>query len=116
MTLENHPRVLAYTKNQALGFEVPYLDSGITRRYLPDFLVRLDNGADRPLNLVLEVKGLRDESDKAKAQTTRDLWVPGANALGSFGRWAFTEFKESVYAIAANFDALVQRAVAARAG
>jgi len=64
------------------------------RRYLPDFLVRLDDGGDEPLNLVLEVKGVRDESDKAKAQTTRELWVPGVNALGSFGRWGFAEFRD----------------------
>jgi len=94
LTLENHPRVLAYAKNQAVGFEIPYLDSGVTRRYLPDFLVRLDDGVAEPLNLVLEVKGLRDESDKAKAQTTRDLWLPGVNALGGFGRWAFAEFRD----------------------
>ena len=94
LTLETHPRVLAYAKNQALGFEIPYLDSGITRRYLPDFLVRLDDGGDEPLNLILEVKGIKDESDKAKAQTTRELWVPGVNALGSFGRWAFAEFRD----------------------
>ncbi|TWB23457.1 type III restriction enzyme [Nitrospirillum amazonense] len=98
LTLESHPRVLSYAKNQALGFEVPYLDGGITRRYLPDFLARLDisragDGSDT-LNLILEVKGLRDESDKAKAQTTRDLWVPGVNALGGFGRWAFAEFRD----------------------
>jgi type III restriction enzyme len=94
LTLETHPRVLAYAKNQALGFEIPYLDSGVTRRYLPDFLVRLDDGGDEPLNLVLEVKGIKDEADKAKAQTTRELWVPGVNALGSFGRWAFAEFRD----------------------
>ena len=94
LTLENHPRVLAYAKNQALGFEIPYRDGGVTRRYLPDFLVRLDDGGDEPLNLVLEVKGMRDEADKAKAQTTRELWVPGVNALGGFGRWAFAEFRD----------------------
>ena len=99
LTLENHPRVLAYAKNQAMGFEIPYLDAGVMRRYLPDFLVRLDvgeeiGGGDEPLNLVLEVKGMRDETDKAKAQTTRDLWVPGVNALGGFGRWDFREFRD----------------------
>ncbi|SHO61167.1 type III restriction enzyme [Pseudoxanthobacter soli DSM 19599] len=94
LTLENHPRVLAYAKNQALGFEIPYLDGGIRRRYLPDFLARLDDGHDDPLNLVIEVKGIRDETDKAKAETTRDLWVPGINALGGFGRWAFAEFRD----------------------
>ncbi len=94
LTLESHPRVLAYAKNQALGFDIPYLDAGIMRRYVPDFLVRLDDGRDDPLNLVLEVKGLRDENDKAKADTMRELWVPGVNALGGFGRWAFAEFRD----------------------
>jgi type III restriction enzyme len=94
LTLENHPRVLAYAKNQAMGFDIPYLDAGVIRRYVPDFLVRLDIGGDEPLNLILEVKGVRDENDKAKAQTTRDLWVPGVNALGGFGRWYFREFRD----------------------
>lgn len=92
--LEGHPRVLAYAKNQALGFEIPYLDAGQMRRYIPDFLVRLDDGGPEPLNLILEVKGLRDEADKAKAQTARDLWVPGVNALGGFGRWGYAEFTD----------------------
>lgn len=93
--LEGHPRVLAYAKNQALGFEIPYLDGGAMRRYLPDFLVRLDAGEGaEPLHLVLEMKGQRDESDKAKAQTARDMWVPGVNALGGYGRWAFAEFTD----------------------
>jgi type III restriction enzyme len=41
-------------------------------------------------------------------------WVPGVNNLGQYGRWAFAEFRESVYAIAANFDALIERTVAGR--
>ncbi|WP_315754450.1 BPTD_3080 family restriction endonuclease [Bradyrhizobium sp. SZCCHNRI2007] len=94
LTLEGHPRVLAYAKNQALGFDIPYLDAGVMRRYIPDFIVRLDVGTEEPLNLVLEVKGMRDESDKAKAQTARDLWAPGVNALGGFGRWAYAEFRD----------------------
>ncbi|MBR1125190.1 DEAD/DEAH box helicase family protein [Bradyrhizobium lablabi] len=108
LTLENHPRVLAYAKNQAMGFDIPYLDAGVMRRYVPDFLVRLDIGGDEPLNLILEVKGDRDESDKAKAQTTRDLWVPGVNALGGFGRWRFEEFRDWA-AMDEDFAKLVDR-------
>ncbi len=37
-------------------------------------------------------------------------WVPGVNNFGTFGRWTFAEFRGSVYAIAANFDALIERA------
>jgi type III restriction enzyme len=107
--LEGHPRVLAYAKNQALGFEIPYLDGGAMRRYLPDFLVRLDAGARaEPLNLVLEMKGQRDESDKAKAQTARELWVPGVNALGGYGRWAFAEFTDP-YTTEDEFKALITK-------
>ncbi|QQV79258.1 DEAD/DEAH box helicase family protein (plasmid) [Sphingomonas aliaeris] len=104
--LEGHDRVIAYAKNQALGFEIPYLDGGTTRRYLPDFIVRLDAGGPEPLHLVLEMKGMRDESDKAKAQTARDLWVPGVNALGGYGRWAFAEFTDP-YTTEDEFAALV---------
>lgn len=43
---------------------------------------------------MLEVKGQRDESDRAKAETTRAMWVPGVNALGGFGRWDFAEFRD----------------------
>lgn len=109
--LEGHSRVLAYAKNQALGFEIPYLDGGAMRRYLPDFLVRLDAGEGvEPLNLVLEMKGQRDESDKAKAQTARDMWVPGVNALGGYGRWAFAEFTNP-YTTENEFAGLVAKLV-----
>ena len=84
--------MLAYAKNQAMGFDIPYLDAGVMRRYVPDFFVRLDIGDDEPLNMILEAKGDCDESDKA--QTTRELWVPGVNALGGFGRWCFEEFRD----------------------
>jgi len=107
--LEGHDRVLAYAKNQALGFEIPYLDGGAMRRYLPDFLVHLDTGAE-PLHLVLEMKGQRDESDKAKAQTARELWVPGVNALGGYGRWAFAEFTDP-YTTEDEFKALVTKLI-----
>lgn len=77
-----------------MAFEVPYLDGGAMRRYVPDFLVRIDDGQDDPLNLVLEVKGLRNENAKAKSETMHNLWVPGVNALGGYGRWAFAEFTD----------------------
>jgi type III restriction enzyme len=111
---EANPRVRAYVKNQGLGFEVPYLLGATPKKYLPDFIVRVDDGrgGDDLLNLVVEIKGYRGEDAKDKANTTDAYWVPGVNNLGTFGRWAFAEFKESVYAIAANFDALIERAVA----
>lgn len=95
--VEKHPRTLAYVKNQALGFEVPYLAGTEARRYLPDFIVRVDDGQgpDDPLNLVVEVKGERDIDDQIKAETMRTLWVPGVNNLGDWGRWGFIELRDA---------------------
>ncbi len=94
--VEDHPQTLAYVKNQALGFEVPYLAGTEARRYLPDFVVRVDDGRgpDDPLMLVVEIKGERDIDDQIKAETMRTLWVPGVNNLGDWGRWAFIELRD----------------------
>ncbi len=106
---DKHPRVLAWIKNHNLGFEVPYTAGGEARRYRPDFILRVDDGrgADDPLNLVVEIKGERDENDKDKAETMQTLWVPGVNALGTHGRWAFAEFTD-VWTIASEFAAMVE--------
>lgn len=106
---DRHPRVLAWIKNHNLGFEVPYTAGGEARRYRPDFILRVDDGrgGDDPLNLVVEIKGERDENDKDKAETMQTLWVPGVNALGTHGRWAFAEFTD-VWTIASEFAAMVE--------
>lgn len=110
---DKHPRVLAWVKNHNLGFEVPYMAGGDARRYRPDFILRLDDGqgtgdgTDNPLNLIVEIKGARDEDDKDKAETMRTLWVPGVNNLGNQGRWAFAEFTD-VWTIATEFGAKVE--------
>ena len=109
---EAHPRVRAYVKNQGLDFEVPYRFGSEKRRYLPDFIVRIDDGRgdDDPLNLVVEIKGYRKEDAKEKKSTMDVYWVPGVNNAGTFGRWAFAEFTD-LYDIQAQFDELVARHV-----
>ena len=111
---EAHPRVRAYVKNQGLGFEVPYLLGSTTKKYLPDFIVRMDDGHTDPLNLIVEIKGYRGEDAKEKANTMHAYWEPGVNNLGRYGRWAFAEFT-AVYAIAAGFDALINSFVGGKA-
>jgi len=103
---EAHPRVKAYVKNQSLGFEVPYLYGSTSRKYLPDFIVRVDDGRTDSLNLIVEIKGYRGEDAKEKASTMRHYWVPGVNNLGSFGRWEFAEFT-AVFEIESEFNKLV---------
>ncbi len=91
--VESHPRVRAYVKNQGLGFEVPYVMGSQKRRYLPDFIVRVDDGRgdDDLLNLVVEIKGYRGEDAKEKKATMKTYWVPAVNHLGTHGRWDFIE-------------------------
>ncbi len=91
---ESHPRVIAYTKNHSLGFEVPYQYGPEIRHYRPDFIVLVDDGQgpDDPLHLIVEIKGFRREDAKEKRATMETLWVPGVNNLGTWGRWAFAEF------------------------
>jgi type III restriction enzyme len=106
---ESHPRVKAYVKNHNLGFEVPYRYGSESRIYRPDFIVLVDDGhgADDPLHLVVEIKGYRREDAKDKKLTMETYWIPGVNANGKFGRWAFAEFTE-VYAMESEFAAKVE--------
>lgn len=106
---ESHPKVRAYAKNHNLGLEVPYRFGSEVRKYLPDFVVLVDDGRgpDDPLHLIVEIKGYRREDAKEKKSTMQTYWVPGVNHLGTYGRWAFAEFGD-VYAIEADFKAKVK--------
>ena len=111
--VEQHTRVISYVKNQGLGLEVPYKDGSTARRYLPDFIVRIDDGKETPLNLIVEVKGYRRENVKLKSETMRTKWVPGVNNLKSWGRWDFAEFGD-VYEMDKEFNALVDHVIGAQ--
>ena len=106
---EAHSRVRAYVKNHNLGLEVPYRYGSETRKYLPDFIVRVEDGHGEEdlLNLIVEIKGYRREDAKEKKSTMDIYWIPGVNHLGTHGRWAFAEFTE-VYQIESDFEAKVQ--------
>ena len=112
---EAHGRVRSYVKNQNLGLEVPYLTGAKQRKYLPDFVVQVDDGRADLLNLIVEIKGYRGEDAKDKANTMRNYWIPGVNNLGSMGRWAFAEFR-AVFEIESEFNKVVEDAVSAAFG
>ena len=107
---EAHPRVRSYVKNQGLGFEVPYLYGSTQRKYIPDFILQIDDGRDDLLNLIVEIKGFRGEDAKDKANTMTTYWIPGVNSLGKFGRWAFAEFT-SVFEIDSDFHKLIDKLI-----
>ncbi len=94
--LEEMDEVFCYVKNQNLGFTIPYTLNGEEHGYLPDYLVRIEDGHGRDdlLNLVVEVSGEARKDKAAKASTARMLWVPAINNHGGFGRWAFLEISD----------------------
>ena len=82
--LEKNSHVVAYAKNDHLGFKILYTTAnGVVRNYFPDFLIRLDNGT----TLVLETKGKQNE-DVEKKRKALDEWVQVVNETGKFGHWA----------------------------
>ncbi len=110
---ESHPRVRAYVKNRSLGLEVPYVLGAETRRYLPDFIVLVEDGHGENdlLRLIVEIKGYRREDAKAKKDTMDTYWVPGVNHLGTHGRWAFAEFTDP-YQILPAFNQMIESTIA----
>ena len=98
-------------KNHNLGFEVSYRYGSETRKYLPGFVVLVDDGhGDNDLlHLVVEIKGYRREDAKDKKATMETYWVPGVNNLGTHGRWAFAEFTD-IWQMQENFATTVEQA------
>ena len=94
--LEDMEEVICYVKNDHLGFNIPYTINGEEHHYIPDFIVRIDDGhgEDDPLNLIVEVTGERRKDKAAKVATAKTLWVPAVNHHGGFGRWAFLEMDD----------------------
>lgn len=107
---EGHPQVRAYVKNHNLGLEVPYRYGSDSRKYIPDFIVSVEDGHGEKdlLHLIVEIKGYRREDAKEKKSTMDTYWIPGVNNSGQYGRWAFAEFRE-VYQIEADFKEKVEK-------
>ena len=100
-TLEDMDEVESYVKNHNLNFFIPYTYEGEAHNYIPDFIVRLRDGAGQaapdgapPLNLIIEVSGEAKPEKAAKVETARSLWVPAVNNDGRYGRWDFIEISD----------------------
>jgi type III restriction enzyme len=81
---ERESDVAAWAKNDHLDFKVRYLYRGSSRNFVPDYLIRLDNGK----TLVLEVKGQDSEQNRAK-RAAMQTWIQAVNEQGGFGQWCF---------------------------
>lgn len=76
--------IQCYARNEQLGFIIPYDYMKISHNYEPDYLVRLRDGT----TLILEVKGMETDQDRAKHQAAQ-RWVSAVNNWGKQGKWAF---------------------------
>jgi type III restriction enzyme len=92
-TLDHLDEVIAYFKNPGV-LRIPYTHEGAQGHYIPDFVVRINDGRPDPLNLLIEVTGERKKDKVAKVDTARTFWVPAVSNLGEYGRWAFTEITD----------------------
>ena len=81
--LETHKNVTSWAKNDHLGFVVKYFYEGTVHDYIPDFIIRFDNG----INLILEVKGKESDRDKEKRKALQE-WIDVVNENGTFGTWS----------------------------
>ena len=81
-TLNDNDRVVSFVKNDHLGFAVFYNYQGVIRRYFPDFIIKLADGA----HLVLETKGRDNDENKTK-RAFLDEWCKAVNQHGGFGKW-----------------------------
>ena len=86
-TLDQHPAVRSFVRNEGLGFTVPYLHDAKLSDYEPDFVARLESEEER--YLIIETKGEdRQSLAEIKAQAAR-RWCAAVNAAGRFGRWDY---------------------------
>lgn len=89
----------AWAKNDHLGFEIVYVYGGVVRKYIPDYLVKLENGK----TLVLETKGRMTERDVAKRKAL-ETWIKAVNGTGEFGVWC-----NAISMNVADVDSIIQQ-------
>lgn len=80
--LDRNRNVIAWVKNDHLGFEIAYTFEGVVHKYRPDFIIKLANGSF----LVLETKGQDTLKDRTKREFL-DEWTRAVDAQGGFGKW-----------------------------
>lgn len=78
-----HEAVAAWVKNDRLGLVIPYRKDGVSRKYLPDFIVKLTSGDW----LLVEIKGQLGDAMIKKAAAER--WCRAVTNDGRFRRWRY---------------------------
>lgn len=93
-TLEEIDEVKCYVKNNFLGFRIVYIVGVEEHPYIPDFIAHVTTPNGEQVNLIIEISGFSDDAKghkDAKRHYTKDYWIPAANNMHKYGRWAFVE-------------------------
>ncbi|MCB1327324.1 MAG: DEAD/DEAH box helicase family protein [Spirochaetales bacterium] len=89
VALDKQPKVIAFAKNEGLGFEIPYQKDSEVKAYIPDFLVRVVTPSGGEINLILETKG-PNWNDDVEAKTQAAVrWCQAVTNEGSYGKWVY---------------------------
>ena len=93
-TLDNHPSVLAWARNDRQRWQLPYMHQGEWQYYEPDFVARISQGDNQSqsVNVLIEVKGREWDGDSDKSRYTTQFWVPAVNSdqdLSRHGQWVY---------------------------
>ena len=96
-TLDKMDCVVAWVKNTYLGFRIPYTIGDENKEYQPTFIVKVKTDTEEVINLIVECEDF--DSDKSgnkeiKRHYLVDYWIPAANNLKTYGRWALLEVKD----------------------
>lgn len=92
--MEEMPAIRCYVKNHFLDFRIPYICDTEEHDYLPDFIARCTTPSGEEVNLVVEISGFSNDKyghKDEKRYYTNNFWIPAANNLKDYGRWAFVE-------------------------
>lgn len=80
--------VIAYVKNDRLGFGIPYEASGALHTYIPDYLVRIRTRSGAERTVVWEIKGLMVHLAHLKEKAARK-WCKAVTLAGQWGVWQY---------------------------
>ena len=112
--LDSHPRIAAWARNFRLGWEVPWFDGdvGSWRRTEPDFVAKaVSAGRKRPLNLIIEFKGMKagqwsEENKRLWLRRWADAVTGWDTLCEDYGEWRVVWVEDIAAAKAQIDDAL----------
>lgn len=96
-TLDAMDCVVAWVRNQYLGFRIPYTVGDENKEYQPTFIVKVRQADESIINLIVECEdfdGDKSGNKETKRHYLKDYWIPAANNLKTYGRWEFLEVKD----------------------